>query len=89
VLFCHRKMVVYILPSIVKALLGIFWNSICIYRCPHITSSSSSNVNIVEWLVSLPAVRVFVGSSLTISFGFASGDYTFDMSVFQVLFQKV
>jgi len=74
---------VYSLPSIAKALLGIFWNSNCIHRCPHITlSSSSSNVNIVEWLVSMPAVRVFVGSSLTISFDLASRDYTFDMSAF-------
>jgi len=37
----------------------------------------------------MPAVRVLVGSSLTTSFGLASRDYTFDMSVFQVLFQKV
>jgi len=82
-------MAVYILPSIAKALLGIFWNSNCIHRCPHITLSSSGNKNIVEWLMSMPVVRVFVGSSLTISFGLASRDYTFDMSAFQVLFQKV
>ena len=62
--------------------MGIFWNSNCIHRCPHITLSSSCNVNIVEWLVSMPAVRVFVGSALTISFGLASRDYTFDMSAF-------
>jgi len=28
-------------------------------------------MNIVEWLVSMPAVRLFVGSALTISFGLA------------------
>jgi len=75
-------MVVYNFPSIAKALLGIFWNSNCIHRCPHITLSSSTNVNIVEWSGSMPAVGVFVGSSLTISFGIASRDYTFDMSAF-------
>jgi len=32
--------------------------------------------------MSMPAVRVFVGSSLTISFGLASRDYTFDRSAF-------
>jgi len=80
---------VYILPSIAKALLGIFWNSNCIHRCPHITLSSSSNVNIVEGLVSMAAVRLFVGPALTISFGLGSRDYTFDMSAFQLLFQKV
>ena len=68
-----------ILPSIEKALLGQFCNSICIHRCTHITLSSGSNVNIVEWLVSLLAVGMFGGSSLTISFGLASRDYTFDM----------
>jgi len=32
---------------------------------------SSSSVNIVEWLVSIPAVQLFLGSALTISFGFS------------------
>ena len=68
----------YNLPSIAKALLGIFWNSYCIHRCPHITLLS-------EWIMSMLAVRVFVGSSLTISFGLASGDYTFDMSAFMLV----
>jgi len=35
--------------------------------------------------MSMLAVRVFVGSSLTISFGLASGDYTFDMSAFMLV----
>jgi len=48
-----------------------------------------SNVNIIELLVSVPAVWVFVGSSLTISFGLASRYYTFDKRAFCVLFQKV
>ena len=39
---------------------------------------SSNNVNTVEWLVSVPAVQVFVVSALTILFGIASRDYTFD-----------
>ena len=38
--------------------------------------SSSSNVNILEWLVSMPVVRLFVGSALTISFGSACRGYT-------------
>jgi len=38
----------------------------------------SSNVNIVEWLVSMTAVRLFVGSALTISFGLGRRGYTFD-----------
>jgi len=40
--------------------------------------NSSSNVNIVEWLVSMPTVRLFIGSALTISFGLACRGYTFD-----------
>jgi len=48
-----------------------------------------SNVNIVEWLVSMPDVRLFVGSALTNSFGLACRGYTFDRSAFNVLFQKV
>jgi len=53
------------------------------------TVSSSSNVNIVEWLGPMPAVRLFVGSALTISFGLACRGYTFDRSAFNVLFQKI
>jgi len=34
-------------------------------------SSSNVNINIVEWLVFMPAVRLFVGSALTISSGLA------------------
>jgi len=82
-------MVVYILPSNAKTLLGLFCNSNCIHRCSHITWSFSSNVNIVEWFVSMLAVRLFVGSALTISFGLACRGYTFDRSDFNVLFQKV
>ena len=42
---------------------------------PFSTLNSSSNVNIVEWLVSMTAVWVFVGSALTLSFGLANRDY--------------
>ena len=49
----------------------------------------SSKVNIVEWLVSALAVQLFLGSSLTISFGLACRGYTFDGRVFNLLFQKV
>ena len=49
-------MVVYILPSNAKTLLGLFCNSNGIHFCLHITLSSSSNANIVEWLGSMPAV---------------------------------
>jgi len=60
-------MVGYILPSHAKTLLGLFCNSNCIInRCSHITLSFSSNMNVVEWLVSMPAMRLFVGSALTI-----------------------
>jgi len=39
--------------------------------------------------VSMPAVRVFVGSTLvTISFDLPSRDYIFDRNAFYVLFQK-
>jgi len=82
-------MVVYILPSLAKTLLGLSCNSNCIHHCSHITLSFSSKVNIVEWFVSMPAVRLFVGSALTISFGLACKGYTFDRSAFNVLFQKV
>ena len=50
---------------------------------------SCSNVNIVECLVSMRAVRFFVGSALTISFGLTCRGYTFDRNAFNVLFQKV
>ena len=82
-------MVVYILPSNAKTLLGLFCNSNCIHRCSHITLSFSRNVNIVEWLVSLPVVRLFVGSALAISFGLACRGYTFNRSAFNVHFQNV
>ena len=64
-------MAVHILPSMAKALQGAFCNSNCFHLCPHTRLNSSSNVNIVEWLVSMTAnaVRVFVGSALTRSFG--------------------
>jgi len=42
-----------------------------------------------ECLVSMPAVRLFVGSALTSSFGLACRGYTFDRNAFKVLFQKV
>ena len=82
-------MVVYILPSNAKTLPGLFCNSNCIHLCSHITLSSSSNVNIVELLVSVPAVRLCLCSSLTISFDIACRVYAFDRSAFNVLFQKV
>jgi len=82
-------MVVHILLSNAKTLLGLFCNSNCIHLCSHITLSSSSNVNIVEWLVSVPTARVFVSSAETISFGLACRSYTFDRSAFNVLFQKI
>ena len=70
-----------------KTLLGLFCNSNCIHLCSLITLRSSSNVNIVEWLVSMPAVRLFVGSVLIISFGLDCRGYTFDRNAFNVLFQ--
>jgi len=85
-------MVVYILPSNSKTPLGLFCNSNWIHRCSHITLSFSSNVNIVEWLVSMPAVRLFVGSAFTISFGLACRGYTFNRSSacdVLLLFRKV
>jgi len=82
-------MVVYILPSNAKTLLGLFCNSNCIHICSHMRLSSSSNVKIVEWLVSMSTARLFVGSALTISFGLACRDHTFERSAFKVLFKKV
>ena len=84
-------MVVYILPSNAKTLLGIFCNSNCIHLCSPTTfsKSSSNNVKLVVWLVLMSAVRLFVGSTLTISFGLACKDCTFDRSTFNVLFQNV
>ena len=55
-----------ILSWMTKALLRQFCNSNCIHVCEYITLSSSSNVNIVAWLVSIPAVPVFVDSALTV-----------------------
>ena len=45
-------------------------------------------MNIVEWLVSVPAVQLFLGSALTISFGLACRGYTFDRTAYNVLFKK-
>jgi len=81
-------MVVYILPSNAKTLLGLLCNSNCILLCSHITLSSSSNVNIVEWLVSMPAVRFVLWSCSYHSFGLACRGYTFDRSSFDVLTKK-
>jgi len=39
--------------------------------------------------MSMPAVPLFVGTALTISFGLACRGYTFNRSAFNVLFQKV
>jgi len=82
-------MVLYVLSPNAKTLLGLFSNSNCIHLRSHITLSSSSNVNTVEWLVCTAVVPLFVGSALTISFGLACRGYTFDRSAFNVLFQKV
>jgi len=84
-------MVVYILPSNAKTLLELFCNSNCIHFCSYITWSSNSNMNRVEWLVSVPAVRLFIRSALTISFGLACRGYTIDRSrpTFNVFLQKV
>jgi len=71
-----------------KTLLRLICNSNYIHLCSHITLSFSSNVNIVEWLVPMLAVRLFVGSAITISFGLACRGYTFNRSAFDVLFQK-
>ena len=39
--------------------------------------------------MSMPAVGLFVGSSLTLSFGLACRSYTFGRNAFNVLFQKI
>jgi len=41
------------------------------HLCTYITLGSTSNANIIEWLVSISAVQVFVDSALTICFGSA------------------
>jgi len=44
----------------------------------------------VEWLMSIPAVRVFIGSDLTICFGLASRDNTHvGINFCHALFQSV
>jgi len=48
-----------------------------------------SKVNVLEVFVSVPAVRVFSGSALTICFDLASRDDTSDGSAFYELFHKV
>ena len=81
-------MVVHILPLNAKTLLGLFCNSNCIHLCSHITLSFCSNVNMVEWLVSMPAVRLFICTTLTIFFGLAYRGYTFDRSALIYFFKK-
>jgi len=46
-------------------------------------------VNIVELLMSMPAVRLLAVSALTIFFGLACRGYTCGRRAFNVLFQKV
>ena len=65
------------------------WAILHIELFPQIRLNPSSNVNTVEWLVSMTAVRVFIGSALTLTFGLASRDYTFGRSASYVLFQNV
>jgi len=45
-------------------------------------------VNVVEWLASMPALRLFFSSALTISFRLACRGYTFDRSAFNVPFER-
>ena len=78
-------MIVYLVPSNAKPLLELFCNSNYILHCSHVTLSSSRNVNIVERLVSMPAVWLFFGSLAT-SFGLACRGYTFGRSAFNVHF---
>jgi len=76
-------MVVSILPSNAE----LCWDYFAIQTVSTITLSSSSNVKIVEWLVSVSTVRLFVGSALTISFALACRGYTFDRSTFMYFFK--
>jgi len=46
-------------------------------------------VTVVYWLLSMPAVQVVISSALTICFGFASRDDTFDVSASYILSTKV
>jgi len=69
-----------------KVLLRQFCNSNWIHLYEQITFSSSGNVNTVEWLVSMPAVQVFVDSALTICFGSEWSDGTFDGNAFCVAY---
>ena len=75
-----------ILPWMAKVLLRQFCNSNCIHLYEHITLSSSSKVNIVEWLASIPAVQVLVHSALAICFGSEWSDNTFDGNAFCVAY---
>jgi len=84
-----RNVSVYFAIKCKNSVVDFFFNSNCIHLYSHITLTSSSNVNIVEWLVSMPAVRSFSGSALTISFGIACTEYTFEWSAFNALIQKV
>jgi len=43
-------MAVYILPSVAKALLGLFCNSNYFHLSPHVRLNSSSNVNVAEMI---------------------------------------
>ena len=46
-------------------------------------------MDIVEWKMSMPVVRLFVGSALIIYTGLACRGYTTDRNAFYVLFQKI
>ena len=55
------------------------------HLCAYITLSSTSNANIVEWLVSISAVQVSVDSALTICFGSAIEEIMFFMCFFKMI----
>jgi len=84
-------MVVYILPIKCKNSAGtiLHFELYPLLFTYNVEVYSSSDVNIVECLVSMPAVRFFIGSALTIFFGLACRGYTFERNAFYVLFQKV
>jgi len=64
---------------------------LCIQLCPDSTYSvriTSNKVNIVKVLVSMPAVHAFSSSALTLCFGLAGKDHTFDGRAFDVLLKR-
>ena len=76
----------HILPSMAKYLLGRFCYASNFVQTPHIALRSYYQQ---QGDRSQPAVHMFSIAALTLCFGIAGEDHTFDGTVFHVLLEKI